>query len=117
MTSQGGLQSRKQVQALLAQARQIAPDAAKGSRARGGAKAARDLLLHLDHPKVTLGLIVIKRHPKVLQESQHCLLMLAQSIEQVACSALFRTAPVTRLGLGHRMGSLTFAEPTGCATS
>ncbi len=58
MTSQSGLRSRKQVQALFAQARQIAPDAAKGSRTRGRAKAAKDLLLELHHTKVTLGLVI-----------------------------------------------------------
>ncbi len=58
MTAQSGLQSREQVQALLAQAGEIAPDAAKGDRARGGAKATRDLLLDFDHADVALGLVV-----------------------------------------------------------
>jgi hypothetical protein len=54
------LQSRKQVQALLAQARQIAPNAAKGNGTRLGVKATRDFLLDLHHPKITLSLIVRK---------------------------------------------------------
>lgn len=58
MTAQGGLQRRKQVQALLAQAGEIAPDAAKGDSARGRAKAPRDLLLDLDHAQIALGLVV-----------------------------------------------------------
>ncbi len=58
MTKQSGLQSRKQRQALLAQGGQVATNARKRLCSGEGAEAAGDLLLHFDHPKISLGQIV-----------------------------------------------------------
>ncbi len=57
MTAQSGLQRDEQIQALLAQRRQVASDATKGSRSRFAAEGARDLLLDLDHPNIALRLV------------------------------------------------------------
>ena len=58
MTAQSGLQRGMQIQALLAQRRQVASDATKGRRSRFAAEGARDLLLYFDHPQVPFGLVV-----------------------------------------------------------
>src|SRR5260370_40094817 len=58
MTEQGGLQGGKQRQALLAQGGQVAANASKGLCACKGAAATGDLLLDLDHPKISLSLVV-----------------------------------------------------------
>ncbi len=60
MTKKGDLQSRQQIEALFAQRRQIAPDAAKDLRTRQRTEATGDLLLDFDHADVALDLTVIK---------------------------------------------------------
>jgi len=56
----------KQVQALLAQRRQVAADVAEGDGPRFAVEGARDLLLNFDHPNVTLRLVLVKRHDEVV---------------------------------------------------
>ena len=56
MTKKGELQSGQQIEALFAQRRQVATDAAKELSALGRTEAARDRLLHFDHADVSLGL-------------------------------------------------------------
>ncbi len=58
MTAQRGLQRDEQIQALLAQRRQVASDATKGRRSRFAAERARDLLLDFDHPHIALRLVI-----------------------------------------------------------
>ena len=58
MTAQSGLQRDEQVQALLAQRRQVASDATKGNRSCFAAEGARDLLLDFDHPDIALRLVI-----------------------------------------------------------
>ena len=58
MTAQRGLQRGKQIQALLAQRRQVASDATKGRRSCFAAEGARDLLLDFDHPNIPLRLVI-----------------------------------------------------------
>src|SRR2546421_292509 len=89
MSQQGLFQSNQHRQALLAQGREIASDAAEGLSARHTAKTPRDLLLHLDHADIALGQTVVKRHGEVVQEQQHGLLVLGQAIEQIASGRLF----------------------------
>jgi hypothetical protein len=40
-------------------------------------EAARDLLLHFDHAKISLGQIVVKIHPQIFQEAEDRFLMFA----------------------------------------
>src|SRR6266702_2377746 len=89
MTAQRGLQSRKQIHALLAQGRQVASDATKGRCSRFAAERTRDLLLDFDHPNIPLGLVIVKRHDEAVQEGQHSRLVLDQAVQQVARSTLF----------------------------
>ncbi len=58
MTAQSGLQRAEQIHALLAQGRQVASDATKGSRSRFAAEGTRDLLLDFDHAQISLGEVV-----------------------------------------------------------
>src|SRR6266487_1282526 len=92
MTAQSGLQRAEQIQALLAQRRQVASDATKGCRSRLAAEGARDLLLDFDQANIALRLVIVKRHDEAVQEGQHGLLVADQAIKQVACSTLFRTS-------------------------
>ncbi len=92
MTTQRGLQRGEQVQALLAQGRQVAADATKGSRSRFAAEGAGDLLLDFDHPHIPLRLVIVKRHDEAVQEDQHRLLVIDQPVQQVARRTLFSTA-------------------------
>src|SRR5262245_37847005 len=99
MADQGLFQSS---QALLAQRREIAADAAKGPSASRRAETAGDLLLDFHHPDIALREAVIKRHGEVVQEQQHRLLMLGQAIEQIARRRLF--APTFLAGFWWRIG-------------
>jgi hypothetical protein len=93
MAAKGRLQSRQQRKTLLAQGGQIATNAAKSLGTSKTPKTSRNLLLHLDHPEISLCKVVVKIHAKVLQEAESRFLMFAQAIEQIACRALFAFAP------------------------
>ena len=66
---------------LLAQGRNIAPDAAEGSGPRRVAEGAGDLLLHLDHAQVPFGLVVVEGHGPVMQEGEDRALAGRQAVE------------------------------------
>src|SRR5690242_14540607 len=89
MTKQGGFQSKQQVQTLLAQGGEIATNATKRLNPSLTAKASRNLLLHLDHADITLGLTVIKRHGEVDRKAQHSIAIDSQPFQQIACRMLF----------------------------
>ncbi len=69
MTTKGGLQRRQQRQTLFAQGGQIAANASKGLSESFAAEAAGDFLLHLDHPQISLGQIIVKIHAKIREAS------------------------------------------------
>src|SRR6266700_7945178 len=89
MSKQGLFQGSQHSQALLAQRREIAPDAAEGHGASRRAETAGDLLLDLHHPDITLREAIAKRHGEMLQEAEHSVLMLGESIQQIARLGLF----------------------------
>lgn len=89
MTTKSGLHRRQHRQTLFAQRGQIAANARKGVGERLAPEATRDLLLYFDHAQISLGQIVIKIHPQILQESQDRLLLFAQAIKQIAGGTLF----------------------------
>jgi hypothetical protein len=89
VTLQGDLQSGQQIQALLAQGRQIAADAAIRRRSRFAAEGPRDFLLDFDHLHNPLRLVIVKWHDEAMQEGQHGLLLGAQAVQQVAGRTLF----------------------------
>ncbi len=69
MTTKGGLQSRQQRQTLFAQRGQIAANASKGFSESLATEAAGDFLLHLDHPNISLGQMIVKIHAQILKAS------------------------------------------------
>src|SRR3989442_223242 len=92
MADQSLFQSGEHRQALLAQRREIASDAAKGLSPSRRAETAGDLLLDLHHADIALREAVVKRHGEGVQEGQHRVLVLAEAIEQIAGRRLFASA-------------------------
>ena len=88
MTSQNLLQGRKQWKSLLAQRREIATDAAKVQRSTPTSETAGDLLLHLDHTNIALGLRVVKRNAQIPYKGQHRFFVLDEAVKQIARRAL-----------------------------
>src|SRR5579875_1985348 len=101
MTKQGSLQSRQRVQTLLAQGGKVATNAAKGLSSSLAAKTPRNLLLHLDHAEIALGLVVIKRHGKVDGKAQHRIAVEGQPVQQIACRMLFASSLLFWNGFLH----------------
>src|SRR5260370_12598356 len=71
--------------------RQVAANATKGHSSRFTAEGARDLLLNFDHPKIPLREMVVKRHDETVQEGQHGLPVVDQSVKQIVGRTLFGT--------------------------
>jgi hypothetical protein len=80
---------REEGNVLFSQRREIATNAAEHGNSWLGAEAAGDLLLHLDHAQVSFGLVVVKRHRKIMEEPKHLPLSLRETIQQIARRALF----------------------------
>ena len=98
MTKKGLLQGGEQIKTLFAQRRQIRAKTAKDLGSHRCAEAARDLLLHFEHPNVSLGLGIIKRHTQVMQEGENRVLVQREAIEQIACRRLFASTFFRDLG-------------------
>ena len=73
---------------LLAHGGNVAANATEELSSQLTSKAARHLLLDLDHTNITLGLAIVKRNAQMMQESKNLVLMLVQTIEQTACRML-----------------------------
>src|SRR5438874_2893398 len=85
-------QSREHGVSLLAHRRKITADAAKSGDPSRTAKGARNLLLHFGPAKVALGLVIGKRNPQVVKQSQHLLGTHHQRIQQILGLALLGLA-------------------------
>src|SRR5437868_4841423 len=85
-------QSRQHGVSLLVHRRQITADAAKSRDPSRTPKGARNLLLHFRQAKVALSLVVRKRNPQVVEQSQHLLGTLKQRIQQILGLALLAAA-------------------------
>src|SRR6266851_7662798 len=77
---------------LLVHRRKITANAAKSGDPRRTAKGARNLLLHFRPAKISLGLIVRKRNPQVVEQRQHLLCTPKQRIQQILGLALLASA-------------------------
>src|SRR5260221_1772981 len=95
---------------MVTQRGQVAPKAAKGFSSSKAAEATGDLLLHFDHPKISLGQIVIKIHPQILQEGQDRLLAFAQPIQQIAGGTLFASPSCSGRRKSMRVKPIPFSE-------
>ena len=58
MTSKRVIKCRQQCDPLLAQGREVTADATEHRHPNFRTETARDLLLHFDHPKISLCLVV-----------------------------------------------------------
>lgn len=58
-------------------------------------------MLHFDHAQIALGLVVVKRHGKIVQKPQYPPLSVREAIQQIAGWALFGS-PCGGLCLGGR---------------
>src|SRR6266699_927211 len=91
--------SREQGVSLLLHSRKITADAAKSGDPSRTPKGAGNLLLNFRPAKVSLGLIVRKRNPQVVEQRQHVLCTQEQRIQQILGLALL--APAFALSCGR----------------
>src|SRR5258708_37125304 len=89
MTRKGVIERRQQFDPLLAQSRKVTADAAEHGHSLFGAETPGDLLLHFDHPKISLRLVIVKWDRKIVQEPEHGPLAPRESIQQIASRTLF----------------------------
>jgi hypothetical protein len=89
--------SREHGMSLLVHRRKITADAAKSGDPRRTPKGARNLLLNFGPAKVPLGLVVSKRDPQVVVQSQHLIGTPKQRIQKILGLALLAPAfPLSR---------------------
>src|SRR3990170_4915630 len=67
----------------------IAADTAEVHEGVKAAEGAGDLLAQLHHSQITLRKVVIERDREVADESKDAVVVIPESVEQVACFALF----------------------------
>src|SRR6266436_9479395 len=111
MTTKGGLQRRQQRQTLFAQRGQIAANASKGFSESLASEAAGDFLLDLDHPKISLGEIIVKIHTKILKASSGRLSAVCAS-DRADCERHFVCIDPCAGYLGH-----LFTKLESCAST
>src|SRR5437667_11685811 len=113
---------REQFNFLLAQSRKVTADAAEHGHSMFSAEATGDLLLNFDHAQISLGLVVVKRHSKIVQEPEHSPLSLGESIQQITSRALFGSSRCSLRMFrfarcrGRRVGEVTLCEDLIIAT-
>src|SRR5260221_5580854 len=84
--------SREHGVSLLVHRRKITADTAKRGDPSRTAKGARNFLLHFRQAKVPLGLVVRKRNPQVVEQSQHLVCTPKQYIQKILDLALLAPA-------------------------
>src|SRR5258708_5814761 len=84
--------SREHGVSLLLYSGKITADTAKRGDPSRTAKGARNLLLHFRQAKVPLGLVVRKRNPQVVEQSQHLVCTPKQCIQKILGLALLAPA-------------------------
>src|SRR6266567_4160378 len=90
-------QSREHGMSLLLHRQKITTDTAKSGDPSRTPKGARNLLLNFCPTKVSLGLVVRKRNPQIVEQSQHLIGMPKQGIQQILGLALLgSTFPFAR---------------------
>src|SRR5260370_16458148 len=89
--------SREHGMSLLVHRRKVTADAAKSGDPRSTPKGARNLLLHFCPAKVPLGLVVRKRDPQVVEQSQHLIGTRHERVQKILGLALLAPAfPLSR---------------------
>ena len=110
MAVQGGLQSSRDRLPLLAHRGEIASNASKKAGSIVTAEGPGDFLLHVDHAKLSLGKVVVKRDSQIRHEGQYGVLMLAQAIQQIACRMVFGPTSLACWCGNPLMNLVAFAE-------
>src|SRR5438132_9304456 len=77
---------------LLVHRRKITADAAKSGDPSRTPKGARNLLLNFGQAKIPLGLVVRKRNPQVVEQSQHLIGTRHERIQKILGLALLASA-------------------------
>src|SRR5712692_9255462 len=90
--------------ALLAHGGKVTPEATKDRGSLRRTKTARDLLLHLHHPYILFGQIIIERHDELMHKSQDHGLVVAQAMQQVAHIISPQRASCSFFSLGWGIG-------------
>ncbi len=110
MTPKGSLQRGQQRQTLFAECGQVAANARKGVSTRHAAKAAGDLLLHLDHAQIPLSQVVVKIHAQIFQKAEDGFLVDAQAVKQISGGTLWAAALFPRGSRGSGSEAIPFIE-------
>src|SRR3990172_1543767 len=97
---------------LLTQRREVAANTAEVISAVRATEAAGDLVLDFQHPQIALSLIVVKRHPEVVEEGQHGRAMRHQPVEQIAGRGLLGTSTLPGR-FGGWVGPQSFSHESG----
>src|SRR5205823_6201400 len=89
-TNHGRTQGSQQMNALLVHGGKITAKVTKDGNPCLGAKTARNLLAQFHHAQIGLGLIIVKRHGKIIHEPQ----------DQASTQALMESSKVV-ISLAH----------------
>ena len=84
------------VDAVLPGRRDISADTAEVHEGAKAAEGAGDLLPQLHHSQITLREVVVERDREVAHEGEDAVVVVPESVEQVAGFALFGAAPGAR---------------------
>ena len=106
MSSQSQFQGRENRSPLLTKRGKIAANAEKRFSTRQTTETTRNFLLDFDHANIALCLRVVKRNVKAFQEAQHRILVLGESVEQIAGRTLFARPPLLALSGGGATAGL-----------
>lgn len=91
MASKHTFKSIKHIEALFAHRSDVAADATEIACSLLRAEAARDFLLHFEHPDVAFCKVVVKGHRQVVHEAQSLSPVLSEATEQVLCLGFLDT--------------------------
>ncbi len=83
LPDEAGFERSEELDALLVTCGQIAPEPAERLSASRGAERAGDLVLDLEHPQVTLRLVLIEGDGQVVEEGEHLLLAQPQALQEI----------------------------------
>jgi len=101
LSSVGGFEGIEHRLFLFPSRGDVAADGTELLGSVNGAECAGDLLLDLDHPQVSLALVVVEGHTEVVHEGQDFPWVVPEAIQEVLGRGLFLSPPFL---LGRRIG-------------
>jgi hypothetical protein len=78
---------------ILAGGRDVPTNLTEVVSAIFGSEGARDFLFDFDHAYISLALVIVKRHAKVVHKGQHLRLVVLEAVKQILGWRLFDPAP------------------------